>query len=113
VRSLPHAAGVAVEDEPGVEDGLDHPHQRMVDDPVAEGCGADPAPFGTLDEEKVFKGLARDGAGGGAASAIRNQKFRNQKSTALESQEPHHPKPAAVEEAAWAAVGASGAARVA
>ena len=51
--ALPAAAGVIVMNLVGLEKWIKHIHERMVDDPFVEGCGANRAVFRIV-QNKVF-----------------------------------------------------------
>jgi len=56
-------AGVAVVNEARLPDRLQQRAERVMDDPIAEGCGADHTPLAALDDDEVA-------VGAGAIAAI-------------------------------------------
>ena len=55
VRALTEAVGVRIGDKCAFEDGLDEVTERMMDYPVAEGCGGDQPTLGLVNVEAVVQ----------------------------------------------------------
>jgi len=70
VGALAAPVGIAVRDEPGLEQGRDDVDQRVVQNPVSERRGTDAAPLGLVDGEVAV------GAGLPAACVERGLKFK-------------------------------------